>query len=77
MSEALDRDIAAWWDRLDEEQRQRLKVAAESELLTTDTVNLLSATRCPLISVSTTFNPPEQGPAEWVPSVRRFVRSAE
>lgn len=79
----FDAEFQAWWDRLSEENRTRLKTAAGDDVLRRATTRLLLQTACPLGPIGTRWETPigpmpESQPEiawSWPEPVRRFVLS--
>jgi hypothetical protein len=77
----LDDDVAKWWDGLNDDQRSRVKQAAEEAAGKHNVglvgVQVLIDTRCPVGPVGTRWDENPEYAWTWPESVRQFVLSRE
>ncbi|WP_197381872.1 hypothetical protein [Mycolicibacterium mengxianglii] len=62
-----------WWDRLTEDQRARVRAAAETREMTAETLKLLGDTGCPLGAVGTQVAGGPVSGWSWAESTRQFI----
>lgn len=70
---AFQRHLQEWWNRLSEDQKARVKEAAEHQLLDASGTQLLLETRCPVGPVGTKWESEPEFGWGWPDSVRQFV----
>lgn len=73
----LDELVVKWWDRLNADQRSRVKQAAEHHRLDSDGVRALSDTRCPYGPIGTKWDAEPDYAWTWPESLRQFVLEQE
>lgn len=67
--------LLKWWERRSDEQRARLKQAANTELLGSDTVDLLFNTACPYGPVAGKWVIAHDWDCRWPEDVRAFIKA--
>jgi hypothetical protein len=66
-------EVQKWWDRLSDDQRTRVKTAAEEHNLDAAGTQLLVDTGCPIGPVGTKWESEPEYSWIWPESVRAFV----
>lgn len=69
--------VVKWWAGLNEDQRSRVKQAAENHELDSTGVKLLIDTRCPVGPVGTRWDADPEYAWAWPESLRQFVIDQE
>jgi hypothetical protein len=69
----LEDDVAKWWERLNDDQRSRVKQAAEKSDTDADGAKVLIDTRCPVGPIGTRWDNNPEYSWTWPESVRQFV----
>lgn len=72
----MDEHRQQCWDRLTEDQKTRIRAAADGRALTAETVKLLGDTGCPLGAVNTQWENQSVAGWTWAKSTRQFIPSA-
>lgn len=77
----LEDDVVTWWDGLNDDQRSRVKQAAEQAAEKHDVgisgVKVLIDTRCPVGPVGTKWDDNPDYAWSWPESLRRFIIDQE
>ena len=69
-----EKQLREWWERRSEEQRARLKTAAENRMLDADTVDLLTSTGCPVGPVGGKWEADRDWDWSWPGDVQTFIK---
>jgi hypothetical protein len=69
--------LQKWWALRSDDQRAKLKQAANSDDLDTSTVQLLLNTKCPIGPVGTKWESQPEYAWSWPSSVRTFIATAD
>jgi hypothetical protein len=68
-----EKQLREWWGRRTEDERARLKTAAERHRLDSDTVDLLNSTRCPIGPVGGKWEMDPDWDWSWPLDVQTFI----
>ena len=68
-----EKHLQTWWSARSDEQRARLKQAAQQSKLDPDTVKLLFDTGCPVGPVGTKWETQPDWDWSWPSDVRTFI----
>jgi hypothetical protein len=66
-------ELLKWWNRLSDDQKTRVKEAAERHQLDSEATRLLLDTSCPVGPVGTKWESDPEFSWSWPESVRTFV----
>jgi hypothetical protein len=69
----FERHTREWWDRLTDDQRARVKDAAERGLTDESTAKLLADTRCPVGLIGAAWEGDTEYSWSWPKGMREFV----